>query len=99
VTAIGGISTTIQEISGIAATIAAAVEQQGSATREIARSVQQVATGTADVSQNVVGASDAAEQSRRLADGVMVATRDLGKQADELFRSVDTFLAGLRSAA
>ncbi|BAM92855.1 putative methyl-accepting chemotaxis protein [Bradyrhizobium oligotrophicum S58] len=99
VTAIGGISTTIQEISGIAATIAAAVEQQGSATREIARSVQQAASGTNEVSQNVVGASDAAEQSRQLADHVMVATRDLGKHANHLFRSVDTFLAGLRKAA
>ena len=43
VTAIGGISDTIREISGIATTIAAAVEQQDSATREIARSVQQAA--------------------------------------------------------
>ncbi|MGJ4926610.1 methyl-accepting chemotaxis protein [Bradyrhizobium sp. HKCCYLS2038] len=99
VTAIGGISATIQEISGVAATIAAAVEQQDSATREIARSVQQAASGTNDVSRNVVGASDAAEQSRQLADHVMVATRDLGKRAGELFRSVDTFLAGLRQAA
>ncbi|WP_315715318.1 MULTISPECIES: methyl-accepting chemotaxis protein [unclassified Bradyrhizobium] len=99
VTAIGGISTTIQEISGIAATIAAAVEQQDSATREIARSVQQAASGTNEVSQNVVGASDAAEQSRELADHVMVATRDLGKRANDLFKSVDTFLAGLRRAA
>lgn len=41
VAAIGGISDTIREISGIATTIAAAVEEQGSATREIARSVQQ----------------------------------------------------------
>ncbi|MGJ4915382.1 methyl-accepting chemotaxis protein [Bradyrhizobium sp. HKCCYLRH2060] len=99
VSAIGGISGTIQEISGIAATIAAAVEQQGSATREIARSVQQAASGTNEVSQNVVGASDAAEQSRQLADHVMVATRDLGKHANDLFKSVDTFLAGLRKAA
>ncbi|WP_316183122.1 methyl-accepting chemotaxis protein [Bradyrhizobium sp. SZCCHNRI1009] len=99
VSAIGGISGTIQEISGIAATIAAAVEQQSSATREIARSVQQAASGTNEVSQNVVGASDAAEQSRQLADHVMVATRDLGKRANDLFKSVDTFLAGLRKAA
>src|SRR5882762_3979435 len=42
VSAIGDISNTIREISGIATTIAAAVEEQDSATREIARSVQQV---------------------------------------------------------
>jgi methyl-accepting chemotaxis protein len=99
VTAIGGISDTIREISGIATTIAASVEEQGSATREIARSVQQAATGTSEVSLNVAGASQAADQSRALADNVLVASGQLSRQAKELFASVDTFLAGLRDAA
>jgi methyl-accepting chemotaxis protein len=99
VTAIGGISDTIREISGIATTIAAAVEQQDSATREIARSVQQAATGTGEVSQNVAGASQAADQSRALAENVLVASGELGQHAATLFKSVDTFLAGLRNAA
>ena len=99
VTAIGGISDTIREISGIATTIAAAVEQQDSATREIARSVQQAATGTSEVSINVTGASQSADQSRALADNVSAATGQLGRQADALYKSVDTFLAGLRDAA
>jgi methyl-accepting chemotaxis protein len=99
VTAIGGISDTIREISGIATTIAAAVEQQGSATREIARSVQQAATGTSEVSVNVTGASQSADRSRALADNVLAATGQLGRQADALHDSVDTFLAGLRDAA
>ena len=81
VTAIGGISDTIREISGIATTIAAAVEEQGSATREIARSVQQAAAGTSEVSANVAGASQAADQSRALADNVMVASGELGQHA------------------
>jgi methyl-accepting chemotaxis protein len=99
VTAIGGISDTIREISGIATTIAAAVEEQDSATREIARSVQQAAAGTSEVSHNVAGASQAAHQSRTLADNVMVASGQLSQHADALFKSVDTFLAGLRDAA
>jgi methyl-accepting chemotaxis protein len=99
VTAIGGISDTIREISGIATTIAAAVEQQDSATREIARSVQQAAAGTGEVSLNVAGASQAADQSRALADNVLAASGELGQHAATLFKSVDTFLAGLRDAA
>jgi methyl-accepting chemotaxis protein len=99
VTAIGGISDTIREISGIAATIAAAVEQQDSATREIARSVQQAAAGTSEVTINVTGASQAADQSRALADNVLVASGELSQHASALFESVDTFLAGLRDAA
>jgi methyl-accepting chemotaxis protein len=99
VIAIGGISDTIREISGIATTIAAAVEQQDSATREIARSVQQAATGTSEVSLNVTGASQAADQSRVLANNVLVASGELSQHAAALFKSVDTFLAGLRDAA
>ena len=99
VTAIGDISQTIRDISGIATTIAAAVEQQDSATREIARSVQQAAAGTTGVSQNVSGASRAAERSRALADNVLAASGELGQHAADLFKSVDAFLAGLRNAA
>ncbi len=99
VTAIGGISDTIREISGIATTIAAAVEEQDSSTREIARSVQQAAAGTGEVSVNVAGASQAADQSRALADNVLVASDELSQHAAALFKSVDTFLAGLRNAA
>jgi methyl-accepting chemotaxis protein len=99
VTAIGDISQTIRDISGIATTIAAAVEEQDSATREIARSVQQAAAGTSQVSQNVTGASRAAEQSRALADNVLAASGELSQHAADLFKSVDVFLAGLRNAA
>src|SRR5882724_2281220 len=99
VTAIGDISQTIRDISGIATTIAAAVEEQDSATREIARSVQQAAAGTSEVSRNVAGASHAAGQSRKLADNVLTAAGQLGQHASGLFRSVDAFLAGLRNAA
>jgi len=95
VMAISGISDTIREISGIAA----AVEEQDSATREIARSVQQAAAGTSEVSVNVAGASHAADQSRALANNVLTASGELSQHADALFKSVDTFLAGLRNAA
>jgi methyl-accepting chemotaxis protein len=99
VSAIGGISATIREISGIAVTIAAAVEEQDSATREIARSVQQAAGGTSEVSVNVAGASHAADQSRALAANVLTASGELSAHTAALFESVDSFLAGLRSAA
>jgi methyl-accepting chemotaxis protein len=99
VTAIGDISQTIRDISGIATTIAAAVEEQDSATREIARSVQQAAAGTSEVTHNVNGASRAAEQSRALADNVLAASGELSQHATDLFKSVDDFLAGLRDAA
>jgi methyl-accepting chemotaxis protein len=99
VIAIDGISDTIRQISGVATTIAAAVEEQDSATREIARSVQQAAAGTSEVSQNVAGASQAADKSRALADSVLVASGQLNQQTTALFESLDGFLASLRNAA
>ena len=53
VTAIQEISSTIEKLSEISATIAAAVEEQGAATQEIARNVQQAAQGTMEVSSNI----------------------------------------------
>ena len=50
VTAIKGISSTIEKLSEISSTIAAAVEEQGAATQEISRNVQQAAQGTQQVS-------------------------------------------------
>jgi methyl-accepting chemotaxis protein len=99
VSAIGDISGTISEISNIATTIATAVEEQDAATREIARSVQDAAAGTSEVSTNVASASHAADQSRILADSVLVASGELNEHATALFERVDSFLAGLRKAA
>ncbi|HSZ88948.1 MAG TPA: globin-coupled sensor protein, partial [Acetobacteraceae bacterium] len=50
VTAIEAITQTIGEVSRIATAIAAAVEEQGAATQEIARNIHEAATGTQQVS-------------------------------------------------
>jgi methyl-accepting chemotaxis protein len=51
--AIREISGTIERLSEISSTIAAAVEEQGAATQEISRNVQQAAQGTQHVSANI----------------------------------------------
>ena len=53
VSAIKQISGTIERLSEISSTIAAAVEEQGAATQEISRNVQQAAMGTQQVSSNI----------------------------------------------
>jgi uncharacterized protein YoxC len=53
-TAINAIGGTIGRMSEIASTIAAAVDQQGAATKEIFRNVQQAAQGTLKVSSNII---------------------------------------------
>ena len=55
--AIRNIGLTIGEIDTVTTAIAAAVEQQGAATREIARNIQHAAGGTSEVSGHIVGVS------------------------------------------
>ena len=52
---IKGITTTICRINEISTAIAAAVEEQGSATQEISRSIQETAAGTSEVTRNIEG--------------------------------------------
>jgi methyl-accepting chemotaxis protein len=98
VTAIQSIGTTIQRVNEIAAAIAAAVEQQGAATREIARNVQQASQGTNEVSRHITGVSQAAGQTGAAAGEVLDSAKMLARLSDDLKRDVDRFVGDLRAA-
>ncbi len=96
--AIQRISTVIDEVRDIAATIAASVEEQGAATREIARNVQEAASGTREVSETVGDVSESARETGRSAQDVLEAAGELAKQAETLRDDVDRFLTTMRAA-
>jgi methyl-accepting chemotaxis protein len=96
--AIRHIGQTISEINEVTTAIAAAVEEQGAATREIARNVQHAASGTAEVSSNIVGVSQASSDAGNAASEVLTASAGLRREADTLRQEIDTFLAGIRAA-
>jgi methyl-accepting chemotaxis protein len=98
VQAIEGIGGTIGMINDIATAIASAVQQQGSATQEIARNVQEAAQGTGMVSSNIVGVNDAAGKTGLAAGRVLVSAEQLSSQAAMLRADVDRFLANIRAA-
>ncbi|MET3912907.1 methyl-accepting chemotaxis protein [Bradyrhizobium sp. S3.3.6] len=98
VTAIQSIGTTIQRVNEIAAAIAAAVEEQGAATREIARNVQQASQGTNEVSRHISGVSQAAGQTGAAAGEVLDSAKMLARLSDDLKRDVDRFVGDLRAA-
>jgi methyl-accepting chemotaxis protein len=95
VQAIGG---TITRMNEIATAIATAVEQQGSATGEIARNVQQASAGTAQVSANINSVTHAANKTGASASEVLGAADELAKQSDALRAQVDAFVAKVRAA-
>ena len=75
VDAIRGIGEVINEINGIAAAIAAAVEQQGATTKEIARNVQQAAAGAQEVTRNIASVKESSTAS-----GAAAGTSPLRRQ-------------------
>ncbi len=95
--AIRSITATIREVSEIATTIASAVEQQGAATREIARNVQEAAASTSEASGNILGVTQAAHETGRAAGDVLTAAGDLTTHSDRLRSEVDGFLARVRA--
>ncbi|MCF4124192.1 methyl-accepting chemotaxis protein [Methylobacterium sp. SyP6R] len=96
--AIGQITARIEEISTVATSIAAAVEEQGAATQEIVRNVAQAAAGTGEVTGNIAGVAGAAEETGAAASQVLVSASDLSRQSERLSAEVDRFLAQVRAA-
>ena len=98
VSAIGAITVRIQEINGLAASIAAAVEQQDATTREIVRNVGQAAAGTAEVTGNITGVAEASRVSEAATGQVNAAASELSHQSEHLAAEVERFLATVRAA-
>ncbi|MBV8534450.1 MAG: hypothetical protein JO128_02585 [Alphaproteobacteria bacterium] len=96
--AIKAISGTIGQIHEIATSIASAVEEQGAATQEIARSVQQAASGTSDVSSHIGSLETAAEGTARASTDVQSVVRELQERTGALRGAVGSFFADLKSA-
>jgi methyl-accepting chemotaxis protein len=96
--AIRNIGQTIGEINEVTTAIAAAVEEQGAATREIARNIQHAAGGTAEVSSNIVGVSTASAEAGSAASEVLSASGALRREADVLRSEIDVFLSNIRAA-
>ena len=98
VNAIRNIGQTIGEINDVTTAIAAAVEEQGAATREIARNIQHAAGGTSQVSSNIVGVSTASADAGVAANDVLKASAALRREADGLRSEIDAFLNNIRAA-
>ncbi|WP_350333571.1 methyl-accepting chemotaxis protein [Coralliovum pocilloporae] len=97
VEAIGSISATIEQLSGISAQIATAVDQQRMATQEIATNVTQASQGTQEVSSSIVHVTDAARHTGETAEMVNQSSVDLQQQADTLRNQVNGFLTEVKA--
>jgi methyl-accepting chemotaxis protein len=98
VSAIKEISGTIEKLSEISSTIAAAVEEQGAATQEISRNVQQAAQGTQQVSANITDVQRGASETGSASSQVLSAAQMLAGDSSRLKLEVSKFLSSVRAA-
>jgi methyl-accepting chemotaxis protein len=98
VNAIKEISGTIEKLSEISSTIAAAVEEQGAATQEISRNVQQAAHGTQQVSSNITDVQRGASETGSASSQVLSAAQSLSGDSNRLKLEVGKFLNSGRAA-
>jgi methyl-accepting chemotaxis protein len=98
VCAIKAIGQTIERISGIANSIAAAVDQQRSATENIVHSVRAAAGGTAEVAVNVRDAAQGASATGESCGQMLASAQALSGESLHLKSEVENFLEGVRAA-
>jgi PAS domain S-box-containing protein len=98
VNAIKEIAGTIETLSEISSTIAAAVEQQGAATQEISRNVQQAAQGTQQVSSNIIDVQHGASETGSASSQVLSAAQSLSGDSNRLKLELGKFLNSVRAA-
>jgi len=87
VAAIGTVSSVINQINNISATIAAAVEEQSATTNEMTRNVSEAAGGASEISASIGGVTQAA-------DGTLARAQESQKAAQEL-ASIASHLSSL----
>ncbi|EGP08563.1 methyl-accepting chemotaxis sensory transducer [Bradyrhizobiaceae bacterium SG-6C] len=92
------ISSTINLMSEISSTIAAAVEEQGAATQEIARNVQQAAELSMRVAENITEADRSNGETGAASAQVLTAAQSLSKESNHLQMEVRNFLSTIRAA-
>jgi methyl-accepting chemotaxis protein len=98
VDAIRAITTTIDQVDHITVQVAAAAEEQASATQEIVRAVAEAAAGTREVSRYTGELSQGATATGEAAAQVGASSGDLAQRSQRLRQQVDGFLAGIRAA-
>lgn len=99
VTQITMIAGVIGKVNETSIAIAAAVDQQGAATQEIARNTQDVATSTTGVSRSISDIAKLATGTGASATQVDATSSQLSQHSDRLRTEVNQFLTKLRASA
>jgi methyl-accepting chemotaxis protein len=95
--AIKNVLSGVSDMNEICTLIAAAVEEQAAATREIARNVDQAAAGTREVALNISGVTAASTETGQALIQVQGTAEALTSQSTALQQEVGTFLKSIKA--
>lgn len=95
---IQGIAQTMRDVQTYTSAIAAAVEQQGSATAEISRNIAEAASGTGQVAEAMVSMSQAVDETTQSAGEVQAASGEVTQRTQSMRTLVDDFLTKVAAA-
>ena len=98
VAAIREVDQIISGMNGTSVAVAAAMEEQGVATQEIARNVQHAALGTRQVSGSMQTVKGAAGEAGDAAQRVLEAARGLARHSSDLKHELEAFVADMKAA-
>jgi methyl-accepting chemotaxis protein len=98
VSAIRRVDETIAQINSIGESVSVAIQQQESATNEIAASTQQAAHSTAEVGNSIRSVDQAAASTDQAAGNVLSAATRLGGDAEAMRANIEGFLTQIRAA-
>ena len=98
VAAIREVDQIISGMNGTSVAVAAAMEEQGVATQEIARNVQHAALGTRQVSGSMQTVKGAAGEAGDAAQRVLEAARGLARHSSDLKRELEAFVVDMKAA-
>jgi methyl-accepting chemotaxis protein len=97
VNAVNDIAKIIDSLDEISTAIAAATEEQSSATVEISRNIQEASKGTAEVTQNIIKVNNNATETLSSAEKLIGAATEMDEQTIHLKKQSEKFIADIRS--
>jgi methyl-accepting chemotaxis protein len=87
----------IRQMSEISSGVAAAVEEQNAATKEISRNVQEASIGNQEVSEKIEFVARAAGHTQSATETVLNAAKTLGQNTATIRRTIERFITDVRS--
>jgi methyl-accepting chemotaxis protein len=87
----------IRQMSEISSGVAAAVEEQNAATKEISRNIQEASIGNQEVSEKIEFVAQAAGQTQTATATVLDAAKLLGQNTATIRQTIERFISDVRA--